>query len=84
MSGVDWVLYLLIVACGVVGLAYGVMTRKLVLAEAAGSARMQEISAAIQEGAMAYLNRQYMTIAAVGAVIFLLLWLFLGFHVAFG
>ena len=84
MSGVDWVLYLLIVACGVVGLAYGVMTRKLVLAEASGSARMQEISAAIQEGAMAYLNRQYMTIAAVGAVIFLLLWLFLGFHVGFG
>ena len=84
MSGVDWILYLLIVACGVVGLAYGVMTRKLVLAEAAGSARMQEISAAIQEGAMAYLNRQYMTIAAVGAVIFLLLWLFLGFHVGFG
>ncbi|MGH6918486.1 MAG: sodium/proton-translocating pyrophosphatase, partial [Geminicoccaceae bacterium] len=84
MSGVDWVLYLLIVACGVVGLAYGVTTRKLVLAEASGSARMQEISAAIQEGAMAYLNRQYMTIAAVGAVVFLLLWLFLGFHVAFG
>jgi K(+)-stimulated pyrophosphate-energized sodium pump len=84
MSGVDWVLYLLIVACGVVGLAYGVMTRRLVLAEASGSERMQEISTAIQEGAMAYLNRQYMTIAAVGAVIFLLLWLFLGFHVGFG
>ncbi len=84
MSGVDWVLYLLILACGGVGLAYGVTTRRLVLAEPTGSARMREIAAAIQEGAMAYLNRQYMTIAAVGAVIFLLLWIFLGFHVSFG
>ncbi len=84
MSGVDWVLYLLILACAAVGLAYGVTTRKLVLAEPSGSARMREISGAIQEGAMAYLNRQYMTIAGVGVVIFLLLWIFLGFHVGFG
>ena len=84
MSGVDWLLYVLVVACAAVGLAYGLTTRRLVLAEAAGSARMQEIAGAIQEGAMAYLNRQYMTIAAVGAVVFLVLWLFLGFHVAFG
>ncbi len=84
MSGVDWVLYLLILSCGGVGLAYGVLTRRLVLAEATGSARMREIAGAIQEGAMAYLNRQYMTIAGVGAVVFLLLWIFLGFHVAFG
>jgi K(+)-stimulated pyrophosphate-energized sodium pump len=84
MSGVDWVLYLLVVACAAVGLAYGLTTRRLVLAEAAGSARMREIAGAIQEGAMAYLNRQYMTIAVVGAVVFLVLWLFLGFHVAFG
>ena len=84
MSGVDWLLYVLVVACAGVGLAYGLTTRRLVLAEGAGSARMQEIAGAIQEGAMAYLNRQYMTIAAVGAVVFLVLWLFLGFHVAFG
>ena len=84
MSGVDWFLYLLIVASGGVGLAYGVMTRRQVLAEPAGTARMREISGAIQEGAMAYLNRQYMTIAAVGAVIFLLLWVLLGFHVGVG
>jgi K(+)-stimulated pyrophosphate-energized sodium pump len=84
MSGVDWFLYILIVACGAVGLAYGVNTRRLILAEASGSARMREIAGAIQEGAMAYLNRQYMTIAAVGAVVFIVLWVFLGFHVAFG
>ena len=84
MSGIDWLLYVLVVACAAVGLAYGLTTRRLVLAEAAGSARMQEIAGAIQEGAMAYLNRQYMTIAAVGAVVFIVLWIFLGFHVAFG
>ena len=84
MSGVEWILYVLIVACGGVGLAYGITTRSLILAEPAGSARMQEIAGAVQEGAMAYLNRQYMTIAAVGAVVFVLLWIFLGFHVGFG
>ena len=84
MSGVDWFLYILIVACGAVGLAYGLNTRRLILAEASGSARMREIAGAIQEGAMAYLNRQYMTIAAVGGVVFIVLWIFLGFHVAFG
>ncbi|MGH6919590.1 MAG: hypothetical protein ACREJ0_18010, partial [Geminicoccaceae bacterium] len=49
MSGVEWILYVLIVACGGVGLAYGIATRGLVLAEPAGSARMQEIAGAVQE-----------------------------------
>jgi K(+)-stimulated pyrophosphate-energized sodium pump len=84
MSGVDWFLFALIVACGGVGLAYGVATRSMVLAAASGNDRMREIAGAIQEGAMAYLNRQYMTIAGVGAVVFLLLLLFLGFHVSLG
>ena len=84
MTGVDWLLYVLILICGGVGLAYGVLTRQMVLAEADGTARMREIAGAVQEGAMAYLNRQYMTIAGVGIVVFVLLWIFLGFHVGFG
>src|SRR5919108_499060 len=84
MTGVDWLLYVLILICAGVGLAYGVLTRQMVLAEADGTARMREIAGAVQEGAMAYLNRQYMTIAGVGIVILILLWIFLGLHVAFG
>jgi K(+)-stimulated pyrophosphate-energized sodium pump len=84
MTGVDWLLYVLILICAGVGLTYGVLTRQLVLAEADGTARMREIAGAVQEGAMAYLNRQYMTIAGVGIVILILLWIFLGLHVAFG
>ena len=72
------------IACGFLAVAYGVWTSKAVMASSAGNARMQEIAAAIQEGAKAYLNRQYMTIAVVGAVIFALLWLLLGFYAALG
>jgi K(+)-stimulated pyrophosphate-energized sodium pump len=84
MSAVDWFLFMLVLACGGVGLFYGVVTRNLVLAQASGNDRMREIAGAIETGAMAYLNRQYTTIAMVGAVVFLLLWIFLGFHVSFG
>ncbi|MCS6778663.1 MAG: sodium-translocating pyrophosphatase [Geminicoccaceae bacterium] len=75
---------LLVLASGAAGLAYGLMTRGQVLALPAGTPRMQEIAAAIQEGAKAYLNRQYTTIAAVGAVILVLLWVFLGWAPAVG
>ena len=49
--------YILVIVCGLVALAYGVVTSRSVLAANAGSARMQEISGAVQVGASAYLNR---------------------------
>ncbi len=76
--------YLLIIICGLLALAYGVVTARQVLAADAGNARMQEIAAAIQEGARAYLNRQYTTIGIVGLVILVILYLTLGLQVAIG
>ena len=75
---------LLIIACGLAALVYGLITSRQVLAADAGTARMQEISAAVQEGARAYLNRQYATIGIVGVVILILLGLLLGKHTAIG
>jgi K(+)-stimulated pyrophosphate-energized sodium pump len=74
----------IVLACGVLALLYGLWTIRSVLSLPAGNARMQEIAAAIQEGARAYLNRQYTTIAMVGVVIFALAFFFLGWQVAFG
>jgi K(+)-stimulated pyrophosphate-energized sodium pump len=75
---------LIIIACGVLALLYGLYTIRSVLSLSAGTARMQEIAAAIQEGAKAYLNRQYTTIAIVGAAIFVLACIFLGWQVGLG
>ncbi len=74
----------LIIACGALSIAYGVWTTKAVLAADPGTARMQEIAAAIQEGAQAYLARQYQAIAVVGVVIFIVLAYLLGIAPAIG
>ena len=80
MSG----LYLFVVACGAVALLYGLYASRGVLAASAGSERMQEIAGAIQEGANAYLNRQYKAIAMVGVVVAVILILTLGVLSAVG
>ena len=76
--------FMLIIACGVLALLYGVYAIRSVLAAPAGTERMQEIAAAVQEGANAYLNRQYTTIAIAGVVIGVGLGLLLGLTVAIG
>jgi len=73
-----------IILCGLLSLVYGAYTVRALMAANAGSARMQEIAGAIQEGAQAYLARQYTTIAVAGAVIFLIVGALLGWLVAIG
>jgi K(+)-stimulated pyrophosphate-energized sodium pump len=74
----------IIVLCGLLSLAYGAWATTSVMAADAGSAKMQEISAAVREGAQAYLKRQYTTIGIVGIVIFVVLGVLLGWLVAVG
>ena len=73
-----------IVGCGVLAILYGIWATGSVLRADAGNAKMQEISAAVREGAQAYLKRQYTTIAIVGVVILLILGFTLGWLVAAG
>ena len=76
--------FVVIILCGLLALAYGLVTSRGVLSADAGTARMQEISAAVQEGARAYLNRQYTTIAIVGVLVAIFLGFTLGIRVAIG
>jgi len=80
MGGLMWA----IIGCGLLSLVYGAYTVRAVMASDAGTPRMQEIAAAIQEGAQAYLTRQYTTIAIAGAVIFVIVGALLGWLVALG
>jgi K(+)-stimulated pyrophosphate-energized sodium pump len=73
---------ILVILLGALSIAYGVVTARDIMNRDPGSDRMQEIARAIQEGAQAYLKRQYSTIAIVGAVLFLLVLWQLGFTVA--
>ncbi len=73
-----------VIGCGILAVVYGIFTRKQILAADAGTERMQEISAAVQQGAAAYLKRQYMTIAGVGVVVIAILFFVLGWQVALG
>ena len=80
MSAILW----FVVACGLVALAYGLYATRSVLSASAGTERMQEIAGAVQEGARAYLNRQYLTISLVGLVLFGILTGLLGHLVGIG
>jgi K(+)-stimulated pyrophosphate-energized sodium pump len=75
---------LFVIICGLLAVAYGIFASRSILGASAGNERMQEIAGAIQEGASAYLNRQYTTIGVVGIVIAVVLYFLLGWHVAVG
>ncbi|MET0331648.1 MAG: sodium-translocating pyrophosphatase [Dyella sp.] len=74
----------IVLACAVVAIVYGAWSARWVLAKSPGNPRMQEIAAAIQEGARAYLNRQYLTIGAVGLVLLIVIALVLDGGTAIG
>jgi K(+)-stimulated pyrophosphate-energized sodium pump len=74
----------LCLGASVLALLYGLISVKWILSQSAGTERMQEIAAAIQEGASAYMNRQYLTIGVVGAVLFVILVIILEWPTAIG
>jgi len=78
------VLYIFVIACGLAALVYGIKTVKEIMSADTGTDEMRRISGAVQEGAQAYLRRQYLTIAGVGIVVFLILMFVLDLSVAMG
>jgi len=70
--------------CAVLAIIYGIWSISWIMAKPAGNARMQEIAAAIQSGAKAYLNRQYTTIAIVGVILFVIIGVLLRWDTAAG
>ncbi len=74
----------LVIASGALAVIYGVWAVQSILSASAGSERMQQIAQAVQEGAQAYLNRQYTTIAIVGVIVFVILSFLLGIWVGIG
>jgi K(+)-stimulated pyrophosphate-energized sodium pump len=72
------------ILCGVAAIVYGLVTSRAVLAAPTGNDVMRDIAGAIQEGARAYLNRQYLTVAVVGVVVAVIVFLFLGLYAAVG
>ena len=68
----DFALTLAVVA-GVAAILYGALSVRWIIGQSAGTDRMQQIAAAVQTGARAYLNRQYSTVAIVGVVLFIVL-----------
>jgi len=76
--------YWLVIACGVLAVLYGIYASRSVLSASDGNDKMREIAEAVQEGAAAYLNRQYMTIGIVGVVVGVIIGLLLGIYPAIG
>ena len=77
-------LQIFILLCGLAAVLYGIVTSRQILSLSTGNEKMASIASAIQEGARAYLNRQYLTIGIVGIVIFVLIWLVFGLSSGLG
>ena len=78
------IMQIFILLCGLAAVLYGLITSRQILSLSPGNDKMQEIAKAIQEGAKAYLNRQYLTISIVGIVIFVLIWIIFDLYSAIG